>query len=352
MGNRDDAIVPLRLRAVRAGMQTIAGAIAVIALFVLLPRHGTRPALAFDVLLALGALITVFTTAFLTHELNKQIAERDDAREEHERRAALLVTVTSSARRMSKLDSDHVWSVVVDSVVALGLEFAVIGVFDDVQQEFRVRHARGVPDDYAHTVHDASVGVVGLVRLRAETVVVADYARHPQALPMLVAAGIRSAIGTPLWSQGRMVGVLMGGRKSAVVLSPLEAESFELLGAQTSRALENVALAEELRSNEARFRALVQGASDLITVVDADTTIRYHSPPQRQLGYEADELIGVQLAHLVHPDDAPRLRAMCADIAAYPGAMLSAEFRAGRRDGSWVHLEASEIGRASCRERV
>ena len=41
-----------------------------------------------------------------------------------------------------------------------------------------------------------------------------------------------------------------------------------------------------MRASEKRFRVLVQNASDIITIIDADGTVRYESPAvERILGY-------------------------------------------------------------------
>jgi diguanylate cyclase (GGDEF)-like protein/PAS domain S-box-containing protein len=59
-----------------------------------------------------------------------------------------------------------------------------------------------------------------------------------------------------------------------------------------------------LRSVQERFRALVQHASDVITVVDADATISYASPSMAQvLGYDPVEVIGMNALDLIHPED-------------------------------------------------
>src|SRR5215211_1026890 len=50
---------------------------------------------------------------------------------------------------------------------------------------------------------------------------------------------------------------------------------------------------ERLRRSEERFRALVQHASDVITILEVDGTIRYESPPiEKALGYRPEELVG------------------------------------------------------------
>jgi diguanylate cyclase (GGDEF)-like protein/PAS domain S-box-containing protein len=59
-----------------------------------------------------------------------------------------------------------------------------------------------------------------------------------------------------------------------------------------------------LATSEARFRSLVQNSSDVILIIEADTTIRYASPSARKvLGMHARELVGTKLINHVHPED-------------------------------------------------
>jgi PAS domain-containing protein len=64
---------------------------------------------------------------------------------------------------------------------------------------------------------------------------------------------------------------------------------------------------EALKESEERFRPLVQNASDIITVLEADGTIRYQSPAtERVLGYRPEELVGKNVFDYGHLDDMPR----------------------------------------------
>jgi diguanylate cyclase (GGDEF)-like protein/PAS domain S-box-containing protein len=97
---------------------------------------------------------------------------------------------------------------------------------------------------------------------------------------------------------------------------------------------------QERARSEARFRALVFHSSDVISVTDADTTIRYQTPSITSvLGYDPHELIGTTLLRLVHPDDALAVLATHEEVLAgrHEGCALSARLRA--KDGSCRHVE-------------
>ncbi|MEU8509961.1 EAL domain-containing protein [Kitasatospora sp. NPDC048722] len=80
--------------------------------------------------------------------------------------------------------------------------------------------------------------------------------------------------------------------------------SLEILAAQAALAVERVMLSREIirRNSELYFRTLVQNASDVILILDADDGIRYaSSSAERVLGYP--DLEGTQFTELVPPED-------------------------------------------------
>jgi diguanylate cyclase (GGDEF)-like protein/PAS domain S-box-containing protein len=103
---------------------------------------------------------------------------------------------------------------------------------------------------------------------------------------------------------------------------------------------ERVVAEDALRATQGRFQSLVQHASDLITVVDADSVIRYVSPSvTRMLGFDPEELIGTSGSDLVHPDDLPDFIGAIMDQLT-PGAEEHAvQYRAKHRHGGWRLLE-------------
>ncbi len=113
---------------------------------------------------------------------------------------------------------------------------------------------------------------------------------------------------------------------------------------QVTAVSENMRLLSqhEARRSEARFRSLVQNASDVIVVVDRDSVIRYETPSvERVFGYSLEELRGTPLVRLVHPEDASLLAALLADSSGSPVGSASVELRLARSTGSWRVVEAT-----------
>jgi diguanylate cyclase (GGDEF)-like protein/PAS domain S-box-containing protein len=95
-----------------------------------------------------------------------------------------------------------------------------------------------------------------------------------------------------------------------------------------------------LRESEERFRSLVQHGSDLITVIEADTTIRYQSPSvTRILGYDPEALVGTKLAALMHAEDVAGMVAVLNDIVNKADGIAVAEGRLRHVEGSWRDVE-------------
>jgi diguanylate cyclase (GGDEF)-like protein/PAS domain S-box-containing protein len=99
---------------------------------------------------------------------------------------------------------------------------------------------------------------------------------------------------------------------------------------------------EALRVSEERFRSLVQNASDLISILDADATVRYESPSHtRVLGLEPEAHTGRSLLDLVHPDDRPVVDDALRQLLDRPDGLVTFEHRQRHSDGSWRVLEST-----------
>jgi PAS domain S-box-containing protein len=104
--------------------------------------------------------------------------------------------------------------------------------------------------------------------------------------------------------------------------------------------------AQPQRRADELFRALIENASDVITILDAEGIIRYQSPSvEAVLGYKPHELIGMDIAELLHPDDLPKWLGSYGALKAgarsgTPQTAQITEERLRHKDGSWRILES------------
>jgi PAS domain S-box-containing protein len=107
---------------------------------------------------------------------------------------------------------------------------------------------------------------------------------------------------------------------------------------QTARELRE--LYGRLQMSEARFRSLIENASDVILIVTATGRIRYASPSAaRVLGQPADKLTGYPIRDLLPPDDVHRADEIFQRMAEQGGLTQSFEWRMRHQDGSFHWME-------------
>ena len=121
------------------------------------------------------------------------------------------------------------------------------------------------------------------------------------------------------------------------------AELALLNGTLRQQIAERDAAEANSRRSESKFRALIENAQDLITILTPDGTVLYQSPSvQHVLGCPADEASGINLfehGH-IHPDDHGPFREMLARFAQGDASYVRSEVRLRHRDGSWRLLES------------
>jgi PAS domain S-box-containing protein len=95
-----------------------------------------------------------------------------------------------------------------------------------------------------------------------------------------------------------------------------------------------------LKRSEERFRSLVQNASDIIIILEADGIIRYVSPAiARVLGLQPEDVVGKNAVAFVDPIDRTEARRMFAEAKKAPGIRPPVVFRLRHQDGNVRYLE-------------
>lgn len=91
-----------------------------------------------------------------------------------------------------------------------------------------------------------------------------------------------------------------------------------------------------------RYEAYLQKSTDIITVLDADGTVKYQSPAvTRVLGYEPGELLGWNGFEYVHPDDVGEMKESFAELVDDSEGTVTVECRFRTADGEWRWLEVN-----------
>jgi len=158
---------------------------------------------------------------------------------------------------------------------------------------------------------------------------------------------IRSTGVFPLLAQDDVLGVLSVASHRPLVFDQGQRELLEGMAIQVATAVKGVQVYEELcesqkrlRQSEQRFRSLVQNASDMITVIETDTTVRYQSPSvQRMLGRASDDITGTRLSDLLHPEDVATVVAYLHEMMSNSERTWAVDARLRHADGSWRHVE-------------
>ena len=262
---------------------------------------------------------------------------RDLAAAAHRQAQELELLDRARSALARELDLPVLFRTVVEAVAAT-FGYTMVSLYLVEGGFLRLQHQVGY-----HQVLDGiptERGVMGRVARTGVPVVLEDGRADPDFLTAF--EGIVSEVCVPLRDEGRVVGVLNLETASGAGLGEADLRLMLALAEHVDVAIGRARLYAEARAHEARFRSLVQHAADVVSVLDAAGKRLYVSPAvERVLGYRPEDLIGVDIFALVHPEDALPTRHVLAAVAETPGAQIIANYRARHEDGSWRWLEAT-----------
>jgi diguanylate cyclase (GGDEF)-like protein/PAS domain S-box-containing protein len=161
-----------------------------------------------------------------------------------------------------------------------------------------------------------------------------DPSRWLLALPYVaLAAGYSVLIAL---AQGTASGELVEVTYGAVALTVIVLIRQELALRENSRLLAERAR----RESDERFRALAANSSDAVVLVDRHGVVTDATPAVgRVLGVDGSRLVGRPISRLVHADDAERIQAFIADVAAGRSVNQPFEWRLWDVAGVWRQVE-------------
>ncbi|WP_369233095.1 putative bifunctional diguanylate cyclase/phosphodiesterase [Streptomyces sp. R21] len=144
---------------------------------------------------------------------------------------------------------------------------------------------------------------------------------------------------------GILYNVLNGRSVDRVVLITAGLVVLALVVRQGIMLLDNITLTQELAQKENHFRSLVQGSSDVIMIAAPNGILHYVSPAASGVyGRDAEDLVGSELASLIHPEDLGCVvhevrRFLAASPVEEPTTRIECRFKSG--DGGWLNVEST-----------
>jgi len=202
---------------------------------------------------------------------------------------------------------------------------------------------------------------------QGEVYTVEDIQSLSQPSPLieaLQAHGVRSYINVPLVAHGELIGSLNLGAERPNTFTPEHLNVAREVADQLAIGIQQACLYEqvqsytveleqrvaertaELHASEKRFRTLFEEAAIGIALLDGEGRLVESNPAlQATLGYSGQELDGMALRELCHPDDAPADFDPCSNLMAGTSDYYRAEKRFVRKDGHpvWANVTASLV---------
>ncbi|HEX9071486.1 MAG TPA: ATP-binding protein [Pseudolabrys sp.] len=171
----------------------------------------------------------------------------------------------------STVDLETVLTTIVAKATQLSsTEAGAIYVFDDANQEFRLRATYGLDDAAVAEIRDRHIrigdGAIGEAAVRRMPLQIPDIKNDPSTtLDIIVRAGFRALLIVPLLGADRIVGALVVRRRQPGEFSKSTIELLQTFGAQSVLAIQNARLFESV---EARTRELGKSLDELRTAQD------------------------------------------------------------------------------------
>jgi len=255
---------------------------------------------------ARGLLLKPFSREEL-RSMALEIAHERRAARSSDRVAALRPVVRVGERLLAELDLPRLQDQIIATVRAeLDADRASLMLVEEDGERLRIVACSGLPPHVkvGHRVPMRS-SLAGAVAARRQPVRIgADGEVTPPADNLrgeFFEDQIVSALSVPVLAGERVLGVLNAAKvRTSPPFTEADQELLMLLAAQAAIAIENARLYSSVTQSEARYRALLQHASDAVLLLDADGGILDANLALEQLsGYSHEELLALDPRQLL-----------------------------------------------------
>ena len=152
-------------------------------------------------------------------------------------------------------------------------------------------------------------------------------------------APVRRFMSVPVL-EGDRIRIIFGVGNKAEEYDEHDVDQIRVVANSLQRIIAQRQAEKALNRSEACFRSLIENASEMISILDADGIFCYIGPSiEHVLGYTPGELTGRSAFELVHDDDLPAVTKAFTRLLQYPDEVVHEELRFLHKSGSWRILE-------------
>lgn len=264
----------------------------------------------------------------------------------------------------------------------MGLDWSVVTYCqDDYERILASTIERGEADSTTYSLHGSLTGTVvktGSPLVVENALTCTDYGEAPEGYQAYLGVPLRTSTGAVIgticsfqrqprcFTEAEVQLAAVFAERAATAIDNyqlyqqqqqfnemLEAEvmkrTLELRAAQSELLTANLELEQrveqrtaELKQAEAKFRAIVENANDIIFAITPDYVFSYVSPNVNEvLGFHPTEMTGQAIAPFIHPDDLPACVRSMAQLLTTGQKQSGPEYRAPRKQGGWRWLTAN-----------
>ena len=235
-------------------------------------------------------------------------------------------------------DANDLLETIVDNARSLlGTLHGYLYLVDEDAEALRLRVRLGFFEQSTGVAMRRGHGLAGRVWETGRSLAVEDYSTWSGRLPEFAAQQPRAVLGVPLRAGGAILGVLgLAYEEPGRTFTSSEVALLERFAQLAALALQNARLYEEIRRSEELHRRVLENSNDMISLIDLEGRFTYaNAAHERVLGYRIDELVGLDVKSLAHPEEPPLTPG--GDPASMPFRRIR------RKDGTWALLEGTTM---------